>query len=75
MNDTQLYAKRRIIELEDVQTTVTITKEAEINMITRHVPLVGKFTQEQQTKLLEIPNKCPMHNFLLRSSTIEMREI
>lgn len=70
-----MYAKRRNIPLEDVQTTVTITKEAEVNMITRHVRLVGNLTQEQRAKLLEIANKCPMHNFLLRSTTIETREI
>lgn len=68
-----MVAKRRNWPLEDVQTKVSITKETDENIILREVHLVGDLTEEQRTKLLEIANKCPIHKFLERKTTVETR--
>ncbi len=66
-----MYAKRKGWPLEDIQTVVTITKEAEENIIRREIQLKGELDGEQKAKLIEIANKCPIHRFLERKTTVE----
>ncbi len=66
-----MVAKRKGWPLEDVKTVVKVIKEAEENIIKREISLIGNLSQEQKLKLIEIANKCPMHNFLERKTIIE----
>lgn len=69
-----MFARRKQWPLKDVVTTVTILSEkGEINEIQRDVQLIGDLSEEQRTRLLEIANKCPMHNFLQKKSQITTR--
>lgn len=66
-----MYAHRKKWPLDDIHTVVTITKEGEENIIRRDVQFFGDLDDEQRTKLLEIANKCPIHRFLERKTTVE----
>lgn len=71
-----MYAKRKNVPLLDVITTVKITSEkGEINEITRDIEFKGELTEELREKLLSIANRCPMHNFLQKKSTIATRSV
>ncbi len=67
-----MYAKRKQWPLTDVVTTVKILSEnGEVNEISRKIELKGDLTDVHRERLLEIANKCPMHNFLQKKSHIE----
>lgn len=78
-----LYARRKQWPLQDV--TVRLrhdrihaqdcadceTKEGMLDRIQREIMLTGPLGEEQQTKLLEIANKCPVHRTLTSEIKIE----
>lgn len=69
-----MFARRKQWPLKDVVTNVTISSEkGEVNEIQRDVELIGELSDEQRSKLLDIANKCPMHNFLQKKSIITTR--
>lgn len=68
-----MFARRKAWPLLDLEVTVKIIQEGEENIISRELHFVGELSEEQKTKLTEIANKCPMHNFLMRKTTIETR--
>ena len=49
------------------------TREGKVDEITREIILEGDLTQEQQQRLLEIANRCPVHRTL--SSEIKIRSM
>ena len=82
-----LYARARKWPLESV--TVNLrhskihaadcrdceTKEGKIDRIERDIHLVGKLDAEQQKKLLEIADKCPVHRTLNSEIKIETKAV
>jgi putative redox protein len=82
-----LYARARKWPLESV--TVNLrhskihaadcrdceTKEGKIDRIERDIHLVGKLDADQQKKLLEIADKCPVHRTLNAEIKIETKAI
>ena len=67
-----MYARRKALPLENVITTVKILSEdGEANVISRKVELKGNLDDATRARLLEIANKCPMHNFLVKKSDIK----
>ncbi|MES2527318.1 MAG: OsmC family protein [Bdellovibrionota bacterium] len=71
-----MYAKRKQWPLKDVVTTVKILSEkGEMNEISREIKLVGDLTEVHVEKLMEIANKCPMHNFLEKKSIITTKAV
>jgi uncharacterized OsmC-like protein len=82
-----LYARARKWPLESV--TVNLrhskihaadcrdceTKEGKIDRIERDIHLVGKLDADQQKKLLEIADKCPVHRTLNSEIKIETKAI
>jgi uncharacterized OsmC-like protein len=51
------------------------TKEGKIDRIEREIHLVGKLDADQQKKLLEIADKCPVHRTLNSEIKIETKAI
>ena len=51
------------------------TKVGKIDRIERDIHLVGKLDAEQQKKLLEIADKCPVHRTLNSEIKIETKAI
>ncbi len=71
-----MYAKRKQWPVKDVITTVKIISEkGEINEISRDIKFIGDLTEVHVDKLLEIANKCPMHNFLEKKSVITTKAV
>lgn len=73
----RMYAERKGIALEQVQVRLTrrkikavdcpdcVTKEGEVEEMTREITLVGDLDEATRQRLLEIANKCPVHRTLL----------
>jgi uncharacterized OsmC-like protein len=82
-----MYARRKRWPLENV--TVNLrhsrihasdcaecdTKEGMVNRIERDIHFAGKLTPEQRSKLLEIANKCPLHQTLTSEINIRTRAV
>ena len=82
-----MYARRKGWPLEEV--TVSLrhskvhasdcanceTKGELLDRIERDIHFVGKLTPEQQTKLLEIANKCPVHRTLTSKIEIDTQAV
>jgi putative redox protein len=72
----QMYARRKGWPLEEAIVRLRHSKvhaideercenqEAKMDQLDRTLELVGKLTDEQRTRLLEIANKCPVHRTL-----------
>ncbi len=71
----EMYAKRKKIPLESVNVKISIIKEGPENQMLREVEFFGPLTEEDKSALLVIADKCPVHNFLVRGSSIETREM
>jgi putative redox protein len=61
----QMYANRKNWPLESTDVEVKITSENKVETkISRKVSFKGDLTGEQKERLLDIANKCPIHNLL-----------
>jgi putative redox protein len=72
----RMYADRKKIPLADVRVRLThgkikasdcpdcVSKEGEVEEITREITLIGDLDDPTRTRLLEIANKCPVHRTL-----------
>ena len=67
----QMYAKRKGIKLDSTDVKVHIESEAKETKISRIVVFKGALTAEEKKRLLEIANKCPIHNLLESHVTID----
>lgn len=81
----QLYARRKKWDLENVETHVSYEKKhiedceeceketSRIDFFTREISLQGELDKKQQTRLLEIADKCPVHRTLKSDIQIDTR--
>jgi putative redox protein len=79
----RMYARQKKIPLEHVQVDVSHTKvhaqdcasceqdNGKIDRFLRHITLTGDLTSEQQQRLLEIADRCPVHRTLEGEIDIE----
>src|SRR2546430_623665 len=82
-----LYARKRGWPLEEI--TVSLrhskihardcddceTKEGKVDRIWRYIHLAGALTDEQRAKLMEIADKCPVHQTLTSEINIKTRAV
>ena len=82
-----LYARKRGWPLEEI--TVSLrhskihardcddceTKEGKVDRIWRDIRLTGSLTDEQRAKLMEIADKCPVHQTLTSEINIKTRAV
>jgi len=82
-----LYARKRSWPLEDI--TISLrhskihardcddceTKEGRVDRIWRDIHLAGSLTDEQRAKLMEIADKCPVHQTLTSEINIKTRAV
>src|ERR1051326_8835426 len=82
-----LYARKRKGPLEEI--TVSLrhekihardcddcdTKEGKVDRIWREIHLPGNLTDEQRAKLMEIADKCPVHQTLTSEINIKTRAV
>ena len=81
----QMYVRRKKWPLINVETHVTHNKEhledceqcdrntSKIDIFERDIVLEGNLDEEQQKKVLEIADKCPVHKTLSNKTTIQTR--
>jgi putative redox protein len=60
----RMYANRKTWPLLDAIVTVDITREHDVEQFSRKIELLGELDHEQSARLLEIANKCPIHQAL-----------
>lgn len=81
----QMYVRRKKWPLENVETHVTHNKEhaadcehcerntSKIDVFQREIVLEGNLDHQQQQKVMEIADKCPVHRTLSNKITIESK--
>ncbi|MBX9769176.1 MAG: OsmC family protein [Bdellovibrionales bacterium] len=67
----QMYANRKGMKLDSTNVKVHIESEGKETKLSRIVEFKGALTTEEKDRLLEIANKCPIHNLLESHVTIE----
>lgn len=60
----RMYAARKSWPLSDLNVEVRLTKEGEAHKFERTLSLPKEITVEQADRLVEIANKCPIHQLL-----------
>jgi len=81
----RMYADRKSWPLEEIVVRLTHAKvhasqcetcettEGKVDRIERNIELIGDLTGEQQSRLLEIANRCPVHRTLHSEILVETR--
>ncbi len=59
-----LYARRKGMQLVDVEVEVDHVESDGVYRMRRELRLVGELSADERTKLLEIANRCPLHRTL-----------
>ncbi|WPU66466.1 OsmC family protein [Peredibacter starrii] len=71
----ELYARRKNWDLTNMVVNIKIVKETkESSVIERSITFGEQTTPEQRARLLEIANKCPIHNLLESNIKVETYE-
>lgn len=60
----KMYAERKAMNLKNAIVTVEIERHDDVEILTRHIELVGDLDDQQRERLLEIAQKCPIHKAL-----------
>lgn len=60
----KMYTERKSIKLKNAIVTVDIERHDDVEILTRHIELVGDLDDQQRERLLEIAQKCPIHKAL-----------
>jgi putative redox protein len=60
----KMYSERKAMNLKNAIVTVDIERHNDVEILTRHIELVGDLDDQQRERLLEIAQKCPIHKAL-----------
>jgi putative redox protein len=66
----RMYADLKQLPLDEVDTEVTHSPSAEGHHFQRIITLTGVLTDTQKQRLLEIANKCPVHQLLVSGAAV-----
>jgi len=66
----RMYADLKQLPLDEVDTEVTHSPLAEGHHFQRIITLTGALTDTQKQRLLEIANKCPVHQLLVSGAAV-----
>ena len=69
----RMYAERKKWNLTSVKTTVSYERDtnAKTTAMKREITMTGDLTEEQRQRLLDIANRCPIHEVLSNPVSIE----
>ena len=69
----RMYADRKAWPLESVEVVIDIERDEQANATTivRRIKLFGSLDEEQKQRLLQIADKCPIHQTLTHPITIQ----
>jgi putative redox protein len=67
----KMYARRKQMPLDDVLVEVHTVSEGKESVLSRKVTLMGALSIEDQKRLLEIADKCPIHKLLTSQISIQ----
>lgn len=70
----EMYARRKNWDLTNLIVSVKIVKEGKESVIERNLTFGEQTTREQRDRLMEIANKCPIHNLLESNIKVETHE-
>lgn len=59
-----MYAKRRNMDLQDIDVRVEHGQQGDAYQFTRRIRYIGGLSAEDQQRLTDIANKCPVHKTL-----------
>jgi putative redox protein len=59
-----MYARRKGMDLQDIDVRLEHGQRDGVYVLTRHIHYVGNLSDEEQDRLTEIANKCPVHKTL-----------
>ena len=60
----KMYTEGKAMNLKNAIVTVDIERHDDVEILTRHIELVGDLDDQQRERLLEIAQKCPIHKAL-----------
>jgi putative redox protein len=60
----KMYASRKAMSLENAIVIVDIERVDDVEKFTRDIQLIGNLSAEEEERLIEIANKCPIHKAL-----------
>ena len=66
----RMYANRKKMPLEDIRVRLSYERLDHEERITRYLSFKGDITEEQQQRLVEIADKCPVHRTLENNPVI-----
>lgn len=69
----RMYADRKQLNLDEVDTEVTHTASKEGHQFERVITLYGQLTAAERARCLEIANKCPVHQLLVSGAQVSSR--
>ncbi|WP_025918350.1 OsmC family protein [Herminiimonas sp. CN] len=69
-----LYARRKEMNLQDVQVRIEHGQQGDAYVFNRHIHYVGALDGAQRARLTEIANKCPIHKVLFGDIRIVTQE-
>jgi putative redox protein len=59
-----MYAQRRKMDLQDIDVRIQHGQQDGAYLLKRYIHYVGNLTLQDQERLTEIANKCPVHKTL-----------
>jgi putative redox protein len=60
----KMYSERKSINLKNAIVTVDIERHDDVEVLTRHIELIGDLDDQQRARMLEIAQRCPIHKAL-----------
>jgi putative redox protein len=59
-----MYAKRKNMDLQDIDVRIEHGQQDNAYLFTRRIRYIGNLSEDEQQRLTDIANKCPVHKTL-----------